>query len=308
MPEKPIPTRFLTSKKNRLITDGFLVVDKAAGITSHDVVAIARRALGTKKVGHAGTLDPMATGVLVLAFGHGTRLLQYITAGEKSYQATVVLGTSTVTDDAAGEILQEVAATALSDAAIKNELAKMVGVVQQRPSSVSAVKVEGKRAYARVRAGEDFELPSREVTISSIDIRAIRRVGSKIEVDIDVTCGPGTFIRAIARDCGDHLQVGGHLSHLRRTRVAPFDLSGAITVDTLKSGEFSPLSLAHVAGMTFPLRQVSIVDEKEISFGRALTPNDSDEITAVFSADRLIALLCNKEGRARPIAVFAPRN
>jgi tRNA pseudouridine55 synthase len=290
-----------------LITDGFLVVDKAAGITSHDVVAIARRALGTKKVGHAGTLDPMATGVLVLGFGNGTRLLQYITDGAKSYLATIVLGASTVTDDAEGEILQERNAAAITDEAIQGELAKMVGAIQQRPSSVSAVKVGGERAYARVRAGEEFELPSREVSISSIDINDIRRIGSKIEVDIEVTCGPGTFIRAIARDCGDRLGVGGHLNKLRRTRVAPFDLSQSFTVDALKAGDFTPLTIAYVSGLTFPIREVGLEEENELSFGRPLSANSTEEITAGLAGDRLIALLSNSEGQARPIAVFAQR-
>lgn len=290
-----------------MITDGFLVVDKAAGITSHDVVAIARRALGTKKVGHAGTLDPMATGVLVLGFGNGTRLLQYITDGEKSYEATLVLGTSTVTDDAEGEILKESDTREITDEAINNELAKMVGKIQQRPSSVSAVKVGGERAYARVRAGEEFELPAREVSISSILVREIRRVDSKIEVDISVTCGPGTFIRAIARDCGDQLNVGGHLNKLRRTLVAPFDLKKSITVEALKSGEFTPLTISYVSGLTFPTRQVTLEEKIELSFGRSLSQNASDEITAALSGESLLALLSNGEGRARPIAVFAQR-
>lgn len=294
-----------------LITDGFLVVDKSAGMTSHDVVAIARRALGTRKVGHAGTLDPMATGVLVLGFGNGTRLLQYITDGEKSYEATIVLGASTVTDDSQGEIVntatpEEIAA--ITDEAIQEELAKMRGVIQQRPSSVSAVKVAGERAYARVRAGEDFELPAREVNISKLEIKAIRRSEEKIEIDIDVTCGAGTFIRAIARDCGERLGVGGHLNALRRTWVEPFNLDKAVTVDQLKSGEFEPLTIAQVAALTFPLREVSAAEVTELSFGRSLISNPSDEITAAMSGGRLIALLANREGQARPIAVFAAKS
>ncbi|MSY54819.1 MAG: tRNA pseudouridine(55) synthase TruB, partial [Actinobacteria bacterium] len=188
--------------------DGFLVVDKAPGMTSHDVVAIARRALGTRKVGHAGTLDPMATGVLVLGFGIGTRLLQYITDGDKSYSATVVLGQSTVTDDAEGEVLTTASTeqlAAITDEMIRVELSAMQGVIQQRPSSVSAVKVDGQRAHARVRAGEDVQLPAREVTISQLDVLNIRRTETRIEIDIEVTCSAGTFIRAIARDCGQAL-------------------------------------------------------------------------------------------------------
>ncbi len=288
--------------------DGFLVVDKTPGMTSHDVVAIARRALGTKKVGHAGTLDPMATGVLVLGFGIGTRLLQYITDGDKSYTATVVLGQSTVTDDAEGEVLTSASADqllAISDDMITVELAKMKGVIQQRPSSVSAVKVDGQRAHARVRAGEDVQLPAREVTISQLHIGEIRRTATTIEIDIEVTCSAGTFIRAIARDCGSALGVGGHLSALRRTRVASFGLAPSVTIDQLKSGEFEALSIAEVAALTFPIRNISEDEVLELSFGRTLTLSDSAAITAAMAHGQLIALLSNKESHAKPIAVFA---
>ena len=288
--------------------DGFLVVDKSPGMTSHDVVAISRRALGTKKVCHAGTLDPMATGVLVLGFGIGTRLLQYITDGDKSYTATVVLGQSTVTDDAEGEVLTSASADqlqAISDDMIKVELAKMKGVIQQRPSSVSAVKVDGQRAHARVRAGEDVQLPAREVTISQLHIGEIRRTATTIEIDIEVTCSAGTFIRAIARDCGSALGVGGHLSALRRTRVASFGLAPSVTIDQLKSGEFEGLSIAEVAALTFPIRNISEDEVLELSFGRTLTLSDSAAITAAMAHGQLIALLSNKESHAKPIAVFA---
>ncbi len=277
-------------------------------MTSHDVVAIARRALGTKKVGHAGTLDPMATGVLVLGFGIGTRLLQYITDGDKSYTATVVLGQSTVTDDAEGEVLTSASADqlqAISDDMINVELAKMKGVIQQRPSSVSAVKVDGQRAHARVRAGEDVQLPAREVTISQLHIGEIRRTATTIEIDIEVTCSAGTFIRAIARDCGSALGVGGHLSALRRTRVASFGLAPSVTIDQLKSGEFEGLSIAEVAALTFPIRNISEDEVLELSFGRTLTLSDSAAITAAMAHGQLIALLSNKESHAKPIAVFA---
>jgi len=291
-----------------LSIDGFLVVDKAPGMTSHDVVAIARRALGTKKVGHAGTLDPMATGVLVLGFGIGTRLLQYITDGDKSYAATVVLGQSTVTDDAEGEILASASVenlATISDQMIRDELSKMHGVIQQRPSSVSAVKVDGQRAHARVRAGEDVQLPAREVTISQLDILAIRRKESSIEIDIEVTCSAGTFIRAIARDCGQSLGVGGHLSALRRTRVASFTLNPSVTIDQLKSGEFKPLSIGEVAARTFPIRNISEEEVHELSFGRTLALSETQEITAAMAHGQLIALLSNTDSHAKPIAVFA---
>ena len=291
------------------MTDGFLVVDKAPGMTSHDVVAVARKALGTRKVGHAGTLDPMATGVLVLGFGNGTRLLQYITDGDKSYLATVVLGSATVTDDQEGEVISESDTSAVTDQDIRDGLAKMIGEIQQRPSSVSAVKVGGERAYDRVRAGEVFELAARTITISALDILEIRRVQSRIEIDIDVTCSAGTFIRAIARDLGSDLQVGGHLSALRRTRVAGFPLAQAISFADLKAQTFSPLELADVARATFEVRELALDEVLELSFGRPLLLNQSEQIFAALSPDnRLIALLKNESGKAKPIAVFAAAN
>jgi tRNA pseudouridine55 synthase len=291
------------------MTDGFLVVDKAPAMTSHDVVAVARKALGTRKVGHAGTLDPMATGVLVLGFGNGTRLLHYITDGDKSYLATVVLGAATVTDDQEGELISEADASGVTDQEIRDGLAKMIGQIQQRPSSVSAVKVGGERAYDRVRAGEVFELAARTITISSLDILEIRRVKSRIEIDIDVTCSAGTFIRAIARDLGSDLQVGGHLSALRRTRVAGFPISQAISFEDLKSQTFTPLELAAVARTTFQVRELGLDEVQELSFGRPLLSNQSEQIFAALSPDnRLIALLKNESGKAKPIAVFAAAN
>jgi tRNA pseudouridine55 synthase len=291
------------------MTDGFLVVDKAPGMTSHDVVAVARKALGTRKVGHAGTLDPMATGVLVLGFGNGTRLLQYITDGHKSYTATIILGAATVTDDREGEVISESDASKITDEQIKTGLAKMIGEIAQRPSSVSAVKVDGERAYDRVRAGEIFELAARTITISVLDILEIRHLGARIEIDIDVTCSAGTFIRAIARDLGSDLQVGGHLSVLRRTRVAGFPISQAISFEDLKAQSFSPLELSDVARATFQVRELGLDEVQELSFGRPLQANASDLIFAALSPDdRLIALLKNESGKAKPIAVFAAAN
>ena len=292
-----------------MIAHGFLVVDKDPNMTSHDVVAMGRRALGTRKVGHAGTLDPMATGVLVLGFGNGTRLLQYVTNGDKSYQATVVLGAATITDDHEGEITSTAEVAGITDTAIEAELAKLRGTIAQRPSSVSAVKVDGERAHARVRAGEVFELPAREVTISNLEILEIRRVGDRIEVDIDVTCSAGTFIRAIARDCGAALGVGGHLNKLRRTRVASFGLDRTVSIAALKAQDFTPLTMADVARATFAVRSVGAAEAGELSFGRALAANESAEITAAISdTDEVLALLQNKEGKALPIAVFAAVN
>ena len=277
-------------------------------MTSHDVVAIARRALGTRKVGHAGTLDPMATGILVLGFNNGTRLLQYITDGDKSYVATIVLGAATVSDDVEGEIIFSADASAITDVQIEGELAKMRGQIMQRPSSVSAVKVAGERAYDRVRAGEKVELAARNVNISQLEATAIRRFEKTIEVDIQVTCSAGTFIRAIARDCGEALGVGGHLNALRRTRVADFGTENAISLSDLKSGQFQTLGLVDIARTIFTVRELALDEVNELSFGRPLAPNSGDGIFAAVSGENLIALLSNKDGLAKPIAVFAAAN
>ena len=277
-------------------------------MTSHDVVAIARRALGTRKVGHAGTLDPMATGILVLGFNNGTRLLQYITDGDKSYVATVVLGAATITDDVEGEVIFTGDVCEVTDANIERELSKMRGTIMQRPSSVSAVKVDGERAYDRVRAGEKVELAKREVTISQLDIREIRRLESSIEIDIEVTCSAGTFIRAIARDCGDALGVGGHLNSLRRTRIAGFGLDKSISLASLKAGELHTLPLVDIARVTFKVRELKLDEVNELSFGRPLSANPDDALYAAISGQQLIALLANKDGLAKPTAVFAAAN
>ena len=288
---------------------GFLVVDKEPGMTSHDVVSVARRALGTRKVGHAGTLDPMATGILVLGFNNGTRLLQYITDGDKDYCATIVLGAATVTDDAQGEVISTADASGVTDQQINDELAKMKGVISQRPSSVSAVKIDGERAYDRVRSGEEVVLPAREVTISSLEIVQIRRIDLQIEIDIEVTCSAGTFIRAIARDCGDGLRVGGHLNSLRRTRIAGFGLDGAVSLEQLKSKSFETLDIADVARTTFSVREIGLDEKIELSFGRSLEANPDAKIYAgIDGSNQLIALLQNVDGKAKPLAVFAPAN
>ncbi|CAN2205199.1 TruB Pseudouridine synthase [Candidatus Nanopelagicaceae bacterium] len=291
------------------MTDGFLVVDKAGGMTSHDVVAVGRKALGTRKVGHAGTLDPMATGILVLGFGNGTRLLQYITDGDKSYVATIVLGSSTITDDKEGEVIATTNAAGVADGEIAQVLKTMIGTIAQRPSSVSAVKVGGERAYDRVRAGEKFELESRQITISQLDILAIRHLDATTEVDIEVTCSAGTFIRAIARDLGEALGVGGHLSALRRTRVAGFTEKDAVSFADLKDQKFTPLKLSDVARVTFSVRELTLEEVTELSFGRPLSENGTTSITAAMSPDnRLIALLKDDGIHAKPIAVFAAAN
>ena len=274
--------------------NGFLLVDKASGMTSHDVVAKARKKCGTKRVGHAGTLDPMATGVLVLGVGNATKLLQYVVDGKKCYEATIKLGIATHTDDREGEVLSTADTSGLTDEAIRTELEKFVGTIMQRPSSVSAIKIDGKRAHERVRSGEVVEIPAREVSIYSIDIAAIR--GS--EVDIVVTCSAGTYIRAIARDLGEALGVGGHLTSLRRTLVSPFainecaDLESSVVIPT-----------ADGVSRMMPTRMLSSEELIEIGFGRTIASSESDGVVAALGLDgSFAALLENRDFAGKRLA------
>lgn len=219
-----------------MVSPGILLVDKPGGLTSHDVVARARRAFGTRKVGHAGTLDPMATGLLVLGIEGATRLLTYIVGADKTYAATIRLGQSTSTDDAEGEIVRAAAGedlAAVTAEAISDGVAALTGEISQVPSTVSAIKVDGRRAYDRVRAGEDVQLAARDVTVSRFDVLAERRAPGWIDLDVVVDCSSGTYIRALARDLGGALGVGGHLTALRRTDVGPFRVADAVGIDDL---------------------------------------------------------------------------
>ena len=278
--------------------NGFLLVDKAGGMTSHDVVAKVRKRLGTKKVGHAGTLDPMATGVLVLGIGTATRLLQYITDGAKEYEATIQLGISTHTDDREGEVLETKSAAHLSDSEIKDFLASQIGKIMQKPSSVSAIKIDGKSAHQRVRDGEVVDIPAREVEIYEIEIKEIRRSAEVIDIDIRVRCSAGTYIRSIARDLGDALKVGGHLTALRRTLVSPFSIA--------ECGDWQDRELITVAegiAKVLPTRTLDFNEMNEISFGRFLEPNSSAELHAALSPQgEFAALLENKVIAAKSVA------
>ena len=273
--------------------DGFLLVDKVGGMTSHDVVAMARKKLNTKKVGHAGTLDPMATGVLVLGVGIATRLLTYITDGKKSYEATILLGSSTHTDDRDGELISTAAKEDLAkitNGLIGDELAKFVGKIKQRPSSVSAIKIDGKSAHARVRAGEQIEIPERDVTIDEILVKDIRVNETGIEVDVSVTCSAGTYIRAIARDLGEQLKVGGHLISLRRTLVSPFSLESC---NQIKDAELIPI--VEVIEKLFLVRNLDFSESREILFGRSIVQNPQPGVVAALdSQGAFIGLLENK--------------
>lgn len=279
---------------------GFLVIDKPAGITSHDVVAKIRKRFATKRVGHAGTLDPMATGVLVLGVGIATKLLQFIVTGTKRYEATIRLGVKTTTDDQEGEIVSQVDANHLSDQEIKSALTKFVGLIQQVPSSVSAIKVDGKRAYDLVREGATVELAARPVEISELKMVKIHRT-EFVEIDIEVTCSAGTYIRAIARDLGDALGVGGHLVSLRRTLVAPFAIESAAGIE-----DAPLLPLVEVISEVLPIRELSEVEVSELRFGRKITTTGRAGTIAAIHDNKLVALITDDANGAKPVSVFNP--
>ncbi|MBQ1026586.1 tRNA pseudouridine(55) synthase TruB [Micromonospora sp. C95] len=291
-------------------TDGLIVVDKPGGITSHDVVARMRRLARTRRVGHGGTLDPMATGVLVIGVGRATRLLTYVIGADKSYAATIRLGQATVTDDAEGDVIATMPAGTLTDEAIRGALAGLTGEIDQVPSAVSAIKVNGRRAYHRVRAGESVDLPARRVTVSRLDVLAIRRESPDVvDVDIDVACSTGTYIRAIARDAGLALTVGGHLTALRRTAVGGFTVAEAVTLDELeqRAPEVVDLPLAAAAERFFPRRDATEEEAKVLSHGGPLDPVGRTGPYAVFDpAGGLIAIVSERAGRARAEIVLAP--
>ncbi|MFC8302123.1 tRNA pseudouridine(55) synthase TruB [Specibacter sp. NPDC057265] len=288
---------------------GLVIVDKPQGWTSHDVVGRMRRLAGTRKVGHAGTLDPMATGVLVVGINKATRLLTYIVGTGKSYQATIRLGATTVTDDAEGEVTATAATGMVTDAAIAAGIAALRGPIMQVPSSVSAIKVNGERAYARVRSGEDVKLAARPVTIHGFDVAQIRRVDGFIDLDVTVECSSGTYIRALARDLGAGLNVGGHLTALRRSAVGPYTLAQASTLEELAS-EMRILDIADAARALMPVRELSAHEAVELSFGRRIPASAEGTHTAeapaaAFAPDgTLVALLFDAGRHARPVLVF----
>jgi len=286
-------------------TPGLVIVDKAAGMTSHDVVARVRRLAGTRKVGHAGTLDPMATGVLVLGLNRATRLLGHLMLTEKAYDATILLGTSTTTDDAEGEVTATAATEDLTDEAIRDALTAFVGEIDQVPTAVSAIKVDGKRAYQRVRDGEEVELKARRVTVHELTVTEIRGP----EVDISVRCSSGTYIRAIARDLGAALGVGGHLTALRRTAVGRFDLAQAHSLEEL-ADDLTLVPIADAARATFPSVDLDEEQAADVRVGRPLDlPLPGSGEHALFAPDgEFLALYVpttdNDRTVARPVAVF----
>lgn len=295
---------------------GLLALDKPEGITSHGCVAAARRAMGTRKVGHAGTLDPMATGVLLLGVGRGTRLLGHLALHDKDYTATIRLGSSTVTDDREGDVVSiadpaDVAAVA--DDRIRAEIIPLTGEIDQVPTAISAIKVDGKRAHARVRAGEDVDLKARRVTVERFDIVGIRRADGWIDIDVEVTCSTGTYVRALARDLGARLGVGGHLTSLRRTRVGAWPLSECASWTDLTESD-DPRSLlvplADVARRSFPVVEVDEAGALWVRNGRPvleLLDRSPEVVTAILGpGDVLLALVGPSERGGAYLAVFVP--
>ena len=366
----------MTAVRRPTAADGVLVVDKPAGWTSHDVVGRVRRLAATRKVGHAGTLDPMATGVLVVGVGRATRLLAYLSGADKAYRATIRLGVGTVTDDAEGEALTSADASGVTRDAIEAGVRALTGDIRQVPAAVSAIKVDGQRAYARVRAGQDVHLAARPVTVSRFDVLAVRpvepgahptgsgvppaelgdsaagdvapgadgapvvptvpvagpAVGSlpMLDVDVEVVCSSGTYVRALARDLGAALGVGGHLTALRRTRVGGFGLDVARTLDALADEPddrpLPVLPLADAARATFPVRPLSDAEARDLGHGKFIgigkfigtgvvaggdgpveaAAGDAGTLAAIGPDGALVALVEPRAGMLAPVVVFAP--
>ena len=286
---------------------GLVIVDKPAGVTSHDVVGRCRRIFGTRKVGHAGTLDPMATGVLVVGIERATKILGLLTATDKSYAATIRLGQTTSTEDAEGEVLQSVSTSDVTDDQIGEAVAPLRGEIAQVPSAVSAIKVGGKRAYKLVREGETVELAPRNVRIGRFDVLAIRRHDELTDVDVEVDCSSGTYIRALARDVGAALGVGGHLTALRRTRVGRFGLDQARTLDDLAEQPLLSYSMDEACLQSFPRRDLTADEAEDTRHGRPLRPAGIEGVYAATAPDgQVIALLTDQPNRTKSVVVLRP--
>ncbi|KUH85102.1 MULTISPECIES: tRNA pseudouridine(55) synthase TruB [unclassified Mycobacterium] len=286
---------------------GLVIVDKPAGMTSHDVVGRCRRLFGTRKVGHAGTLDPMATGVLVVGIGRATKILGLLTATDKAYAATIRLGQATSTDDAEGEVLQEVSADDVTDVQIHRAVAELRGEIEQVPSAVSAIKVDGQRAYKLAREGSAVELAPRRVRIDRFDVLDIRRRPGLVDVDVEVDCSSGTYIRALARDVGTALGVGGHLIALRRTGVGRFGLSEARTLDDLADAPRLSHSIDAACLLAFPRRDLSAGEAEDTRHGRPLKAAGIEGTYAATAPDgQVIALLKDHSERTKSVVVLRP--
>lgn len=286
---------------------GLVMVDKPAGMTSHDVVGRLRRFFATKRVGHAGTLDPMATGVLVLGVERGTKFLAHMVTATKAYDATIRLGAATTTDDAEGEVLSAASAAGVTADDVAAGVAQLTGEIMQRPAAVSAIKIEGKRAHQRVREGEQVEIPARPVTVSEFQVLERRPAGDTLDVDVRVHCSSGTYIRALARDLGRELGVGGHLTALRRTELGPFSLADALTLDELADDPRLSLSLDESLTRCFPVLEVTEDEGAALAMGKWLEPRGLNGVhAAVTPSGRAVALLREKGKRLATVFVARP--
>ncbi|HEX3828045.1 MAG TPA: tRNA pseudouridine(55) synthase TruB [Sporichthyaceae bacterium] len=285
---------------------GLVVVDKPAGMSSHDVVAAMRRIARTRKVGHAGTLDPMATGVLVLGVERATRVLGRLALGDKSYTATIRLGESTDSDDATGEVRDRADASGVDEPALHAAVGGLTGDIEQVPSTISAIKVAGERAYRLARAGAEVELAARQVTVSRFAVLGIERGATTVDVAVEVSCSSGTYVRALARDLGAALGVGGHLTALRRTRVGPFGLESARTLEELEK-ELVVLPLRQAAGELFPRRDLDAAAARIVAHGGWIPalPDSGPGPAAAFAPDgEFLGLLEDRNGRSWPTVMF----
>jgi tRNA pseudouridine55 synthase len=311
-PIPPMPGPTVADRSGGTAVDGLLVMDKATGWTSHDVVARVRRLARTRRVGHAGTLDPMATGVLLVGLGRATRLLGHLALCDKAYVATIRLGQSTVTDDADGELVGGSDAGTLDEGTIRAAMSELTGDLEQVPAAVSAVKVDGKRAYARVRAGEDVALSARPVHVSAFELQEVRRSGPMLDLDVRVECSTGTYVRALARDLGLRLAVGGHLTALRRTRVGVFTDAEAHLLEDLEaltSDALPVLTLEDVTTRVFPTYRVGEELVPAVRNGRRIGATlgaSPGPVALVAAAGEFLALYEQDGAEARAVAVFAP--
>lgn len=290
-----------------LSTSGVVVVDKPAGLTSHDVVARLRRIFGTRKVGHAGTLDPMATGVLVAGIERGTKLLAHLVADDKVYSTTIRLGVSTSTDDAEGEVIAQTDASGITDEQIAAQVAALTGEIMQVPSKVSAIKINGKRAHELAREGKEVDIPPRPVTVFSFEITDVRRGDTLIDVDATVHCSSGTYVRSLARDMGEALGVGGHLTDLRRHSSGPFHLTHARTLDELADTPALSLTIDEALITGWPVSDVTSEEYAALAMGKWLKPRGLKGVHAAVGPDgRAVALVKEKGSRLSTVFVARP--
>jgi tRNA pseudouridine55 synthase len=281
---------------------GLALIDKPEGHTSHDVVARVRRMANTRRVGHAGTLDPMATGLLILGIEQATKLLTFLVGEDKTYEATIRLGAATVTDDREGDVLSSADASVLSDDQITAAIKPLTGEIMQVPSSVSAIKVDGERAYAKVRGGDEVKLAARPVTVTRFDVLELRREGQFVDLDVVIDCTSGTYIRALARDLGESLGVGGHLTALRRTRIGSYRVEDAKTLDDA----LEVISMEEAARSQFACLELTNQDTTDLIHGKRLKAEEklSEPVAAFAPSGRLLAMLTRSGSQYKSLVVF----